>query len=325
MSVIESQATEQVHWSNLREAGTFKGILFLLWVYRIFGRTIFSIVLYPVMAYFFIFKGLARKASYEYLTHHHDTYPTAWKRKPGYIEVYKHLYAFGQAVLDKLLAWTKHIEETEFVLANEEVVESFRAKEAGQLIVGSHIGNLEYCRGFMQRYKNKVINALVYDQHSANFINAMQSLNPKSRIHIYQVDSLDIQTILKLKAKIDAGEWLFIAGDRVPLSGEQRTVPVSFLKKTANLPIGPYMLAKVLQCEVHLMFSYRTTNNKVRFEVVPFSEKVTLSRKDSNADLARYAQTFASEMERQLKSAPYQWFNFYPYWNKNDSNKLEEQ
>jgi predicted LPLAT superfamily acyltransferase len=307
MSNQISQDQQSEHWSTLKESGTFKGILFLLFVYRIFGRTIFSIVLYPVMAYFFIFKPLARSSSKQYLELHYQYFPEKWKKRPGYSDVFKHLYAFGQAILDKLLAWTNPISEEEFELADESVVEKFRSKEAGQLIIGSHIGNLEYCRGFMQRYKNKVINALVYDHHSANFINAMQSLNPESRINIYQVDALDIPEILKLKTKIDAGEWLFIAGDRVPLSGEQRTVEVSFLGKSANLPIGPYMLAKLLQCEVHLMFSYRKADKRVHFEVVPFAEKLVLPRKNADEGLKHYAQIFAREMEKQLVHAPYQW------------------
>ena len=304
-----------IHWANLKEAGTFKGILFLLWVHRIFGRTIFSIILIPVMAYFFCFVPVARRASREYLNLHFTAFPHCWKKSPGYFQVYLHLYAFGQAVLDKLLAWSLPMTENEFDIVDEEQLLNFMEKQNGQLIIGSHIGNLEYCRGFVQRYKEKTINVLVYDQHSANFVKAMLSLNEESRVNVFQVDTLDIPTILKLKTKVDAGEWIFIAGDRVPLSGEERTVPVSFLGKTASLPIGPYILAKVLQCEVQLMFSFRN-KGKVVFDLVPFSEKIVIPRKENGKKLQELAQKFASEMEKQLVKAPYQWFNFYPYWEK---------
>jgi predicted LPLAT superfamily acyltransferase len=73
------------------------------------------------------------------------------------------------------------------------------------------------------------------------------------------------------------------------------------------------MLAKVLQCEVQLMFSYRK-NGKVYFELVPFADQVTLARKDNNASLQAYAQQYASALERQAARVPFQWFNFYPYW-----------
>lgn len=301
------------HWASYKEAGTAHGLLFFAWLHKRFGRRVFSAVLYPVMSYFFVFKPVARRASLEYLRCHARAYPDQWQRVPGYRDVFAHMYAFGQSILDKSLAWSVEMDESEFEIANEDALAAFMQKDSGQLIIGSHFGNLEYCRGFVHRYKRKTINALVYDQHSANFVNVMQKLNPESRIHVYQVDALDIPLILQLKAKIDAGEWLFIAGDRIPLSGDARTTTVSFLGQAAQLPIGPYMLAKVLQCEVQLMFSYRM-RDKVYFELVPFAERVTLPRKGVDLAIQAYAQQYASELERQAARAPFQWFNFFPYW-----------
>ena len=83
--------------------------------------------------------------------------------------------------------------------------------------------------------------------------------------------------------------------------------------------IGPYMLAKVLQCEVQLMFSYRKAQ-KIYFELVPFAEQVTLPRKDGGAQLQAYAQQYASALEQQAARAPLQWFNFYPYWASSQSS-----
>lgn len=320
----KSSAVDPRHWGNLKESGTVRGILFLHWVHRVFGRGVFSVLLYPVTVYFFIFRPVARKASYDFLRTHARAYPEYWSRQPDFRDVLRHFYAFGQSVLDKALAWGVPMHESEFDIANEAQLADFMAKESGQLIIGSHLGNLEYCRGFVQRYKQKTINALVYDQHAANFVNVMQSLYPASRIHIYQVNDLDIPLILNLKAKIEAGEWLFIAGDRIPLSGEARTVPVTFLQREAQLPIGPYMLAKVLQCEVQLMFSYRR-HKKVYFELVPFAERITLPRKGSDAAVRVYAQQYATALERQCARAPLQWFNFYPYWSGAKAERQETE
>ena len=301
------------HWAGLKEAGTYQGLLLLLWVYKVFGRQVFNVALYFVMVYFYVFNPIARNSSKDYLATHYRAYPGCWGKRPRRRDVIRHMLAFGQSILDKCLAWTRTIEEDEFIIVNEPELRKLLEDSKGQLIIGSHLGNLEYCRGFVHRYKNKTINVLVYDQHSANFVNMMQRTSPDSRMHIYQVDGLDIPTILRLKEKIDRGEWLFIAGDRVPLSGEQRTVNVDFMGRVASFPIGPYMLAKVLRCNVKLMFSYRV-GDRVRFEMVPFSDQVVLQRKSSNSDLRRDAQQFAAELERQCVNAPFQWFNFYPYW-----------
>lgn len=311
----DSAGAKPQHWSRLREAGTYSGLKFLLLVHRLFGRKGFSLVLYGVALYFALFRPVARQASREFLTTHYKMHPSAWTRPPNLLHVVKHFYAFGQSVLDKLLGWVAPISAEEFAIANPEALSALLDDPQGQLIIGSHLGNLEYCRGFMQRYKSKPINVLLYDRHAANFVRMMQSHSPQSRVHVYQVDELDIPTLLKLREKIDAGEWLFIAGDRVPVTGDQRTTVVEFLGRPARLPIGPYMLAKTLQCKVKLMFSYRL-KSQVRFEVIAFSDGIDLPRNHREAAVQAYAQCFASELQRQCLDAPFQWFNFFPFWDQ---------
>ena len=312
-----SSPVVESHWSSLKEAGTLKGLLFLAWLQRTFGRRVYSVVLLPVSLYFCLFRHVARRASLDFLKTHYRSCPTQWRRQPGYWDVVLHFYCFGQAVLDKLLAWNISMSEDEFIIEDEKARDQLFEDNSGKLIIGSHLGNLEYCRGFVHRYKSRKINALVYDKNSAHFVEMMERHNPESRMSVYQVDELDISLILKLKAKVEAGEWLFIAGDRVPLSGDQRTVVVDFLGRPASFPIGPYMLAQALQCKVKLMFSYRE-KNKVKFAVRDFVEKVTLPRNDRMATIQRLAQHYADALAEQALQAPLQWFNFFPYWQDSE-------
>ncbi|MFC4701786.1 hypothetical protein ACFO4O_16665 [Glaciecola siphonariae] len=314
--------SEQAHWSQMQEAGTVAGMRFLYWLYRIFGRPVFSLVMYPVALYFVLFRAQQRNASLQYLRANHayqvasKYQPTCSKRKPNYISVLIHFKHFAEVILDKLLGWLIDIEESDFVLSNQALVNTLLNDSRGQLIVGSHFGNLEFCRGFMQRYKSKVINILLYDKHAGNFVKIMQKENADSRLNVFQVDEFDVTTIMMLKEKVAKGEWVFIAGDRVPLSGLERTVDVNFLGKPAPLPIGPYMLAKALACPMVYMFAYRdkTHNNKVFFDVTAVCDSLTLSRKNKLDDITKYAQLFADKLQQHSLRAPYQWFNFYNFW-----------
>jgi len=306
-----------VHWSSLKEAGTLFGLQFLRVIHWVFGRWLVSIMLLPTVAYFMLFRPSSRKSSQAYLQNHYAVYPEMWVQKPRLIDTAKHFYVFAQTVVDKLLSWFVDIDVDQFVIEHPERIEELMNDTRGQLIIGSHMGNLEYCRGFMQRYRSKVINILVHDKHSENYNTLMQQLNPDSRLNVFQVAEFDISTMLKVKAKIDAGEWVFIAGDRSPLSGQERTVSVQFLGKEAQLPIGPYMLAKGLACPVKLMFSYcdyTSKDQRVHFEVVSFAEKITLDRKEREQGLQQYAQSFATSLQAQCAKAPLQWFNFYDFW-----------
>lgn len=272
--------------------------------------------MYPVSAYFVVFRTLQRNASMEYLNNHYELVPDTWAGRPHYGHVFMHFKAFSEVILHKLLAWTIPIDESEFNLTSPETIERLMRDPRGQLIIGSHFGNLEYCRGFMQRYKNKTINILVYEKHAGNFVKIMEKQNSQSRLNVFQVDEFDIATMLTLQRKIAEGEWVFIAGDRVPLSGAQHTVTVEFMGKPARFPTGPYLLAKALGCPVKFMVAYRhkAVNNKIVFDVAEAADKLTLSRGSRQQDLQKYAQQFARKIEQHCKVAPYQWFNFYPFW-----------
>jgi len=307
------------HWSSMREAGTLFGLKFLRFVHQVFGRWLVSLCLLPTVLYFVLLRPASRQSSQAFLTRHYRQYPSFWSKKPGLWATCKHFYVFAETVVDKLLSWFVEIDVDQFIIEHPERIDDIMQDSRGQLIIGSHMGNLEYCRGFMHRYRDKVINILVHDKHSANYNTIMQQMNSESRLNVFQVDEFDIPTMLTIKSKIDAGEWVFIAGDRSPLSGGERTVPVEFLGATAHLPIGPYMLAKGLGCPVKMMFSYCdyfSSGKPVRFEIVPFAEQVTLDRKQRNEQLQRYAQRFADALQAQCSKAPYQWFNFYDFWGE---------
>lgn len=313
----DTNAQSTTHWSSIREAGTLFGLQFLRFVHRVFGRWLVSFCLLPTVAYFVLLRPNSRRSSQAFLAQHYRNYPEFWQKKPGLWATCKHFYVFAETVVDKLLSWFVEIDVDQFVIEHPERIDDIMQDSRGQLIIGSHTGNLEYCRGFMHRYRDKVINILVHDKHSVNYNTIMQQMNPDSRLNVFQVEEFDIPTMLKIKSKVDAGEWVFIAGDRSPLSGGERTVPVQFLGRTAHLPIGPYMLAKGLACPVKMMFSYcdyLSDGKPVHFEIVPFAEQVTLDRKQRIEQLEKYAQRFADALEAQCAKAPYQWFNFYDFW-----------
>jgi len=319
---------DEPHWSGIREAGTLSGLRFLWAIHRWFGRGAVSILLRPVVLYFVLFKAQARRGSKQFLHAHAKRYPELWPSPPGLRDQMRHFREFAENVVDKLMAWHLELDQNNFFVRDPAAHQRLLEDPRGQLIIGSHLGNIEYCRGFLHRYRSHKINVLLYDRHAKNYVEMMRRLNPDSRINVYQVDEFDIATILQFKEKIDAGEWLFIAGDRIPLSGVQRTVTVDFLGRGTQLPIGPYLLARALECPVKLMFAYKNycgRDKRLHFDIIEFAEQIRLPAKQRQQVLQHYAQQYASELENICREAPYQWFNFYEYWpsetNGNDEAK----
>lgn len=314
MSEVSIQKT--THWASIREAGTLFGLKLLWAVQHVFGRKALSAVLWPVAGYFVLFRKQTRQGSQQFLAKHYRYFPDFWARRPNLFNVAKHFKIFSEAVVDKLLSWRVEIDATKFHIVDENYLESALSNPVGRLVIGSHFGNLEYCRGFVHRYRDRTINILIHDAHTENYNSMMRMMNPESRLNIMQVSEFDIPAMLRIKNKIDNGEWIFIAGDRTPPSGNRRTANVDFLGETAAFPIGPYLLAQGLKCPVELIFSYcdYDEDSHITVDLKPFADKIILDRSNREEALQQYAQSYAAELERHCAAQPYQWFNFYDFW-----------
>ena len=161
------------------------GLKFLWLMHRIFGRGMVSVMLLPTVAYFLLFRPETRRSSKQFLLVHHQKYPQFWNHTPRLRNVARHFWEFAETVVDKLLSWFVDIDAEQFDIQDPEYIEQAMADPRGRLIIGSHFGNLEYCRGFVHRYRERVINILIHDKHSENYNTLMRQLNPESRVNIF--------------------------------------------------------------------------------------------------------------------------------------------
>ncbi len=301
------------HWASIGEAGALAGLQFMAWTYKLLGRVGFNIVLAPVMFYFLLRRPIARRASLEYLQRVKREYPDSLDGDPGLWLTFRHFLAFGRMLLDKYIALTGKPTSIDTRPQDAELVRSIVESGRGIVLVGSHFGSLEYSRGISRRHPDLVIHVLVYEEHAANFAQLIADAAPESRLNLIQVTDLDLDLALRLKERVENGEWLLIAGDRVPVGLSDNVCPAEFLGDEANFPIGPYVLGNLLHCPVYLMHCY-FESGMYRLRVELLEEEIKASRKDRQRNYEPQAQKFASALEAQVRKAPLQWFNFYDFW-----------
>ena len=301
------------HWAAIGEAGALAGLKFMAWVYRLLGRIGFNIVLAPVMFYFLLRRPIARRASLEYLRRVKREHPESLPGRPGLWMSFRHFLAFGRSLLDKYIALTGGPTRIDTREEDAELVQSIIDSGRGIVLVGSHFGSLEYSRGISGRHPELVINALIYDQHAANFAELISDAAPESRHNLIQVTDLDLDLALRLKERVANGEWLLIAGDRVPVGLSDNVCAAEFLGDEANFPVGPYVLGNLLHCPVYMMHCYFEAGI-YRLRVELLEEEIATARKDRQRNYEPQARKFAAALEAQVKKAPLQWFNFYDFW-----------
>lgn len=302
------------HWAKHREAGLLGGMRILIWIHNRAGRLAFGLALLPVMAYFFVRRGDARRASRGYLLRVRRRYPQALGKRPIAWLSFRQFMTFGQSILDKYLAWVQPPSGIAMDPEHERMLFDVVASGRGCMLIGSHFGNLEYSRGIAHRHPTLVINVLTYDRHAQKFAALLEQSEPESRMNLMQVTDLDLALALRLKDKVQHGEWVIIAGDRVPVSeGGNRVCDAEFFGEVAKFPVGPYVLASLLQCPVYLLHCFRDAD-RYRLVMEFFDEEIKLPRNTRQLAFETNAQKFATALERQVVQAPLQWFNFFDFW-----------
>jgi predicted LPLAT superfamily acyltransferase len=298
-------------WATLQEKGTFLGLFILALSYRLLGRRLCLIIGAPIVGYFYFTSPEQRRASQNFLQK--IAAHKKIEKKPGIAEGLKHYMRFFDATLDKFAAWTgrmdwKKIESTS--LANFKKIIS---TDKGGMLLVSHLGNMEFCRAVSSENNKHRIHVLLHSKNAQHFNRLLKTFSPDAKISVLEVSEVSPGTMIYLKERVDAGDWVVIAADRVPISANARVTHATFLGETAPFSQGPYVLAALLQCPVYTALAVKESGI-FKMYVDLFAEKVTLDRKTRDADIQRYAQQYAKYLEKYSLMYPYQWFNFFNFW-----------
>ena len=314
------------HWSDMQERGSELGIRILLNTYRALGHKAFSMMLTPVMAYFFVTGRTARTASMDYLTRLHKVAPEIFLTKPDSKLSFRHFLSFGYALADRFAAWLGHISLDQLDIQGKERVLEKLASGQGVVFLVSHLGNIELCRALANLSSGDQplpVNVLVHTKHAPAFNRIMEEVNPDSNIRLIQVDAIGPDTSIMLSEMIDRGEIVAIAADRVPVTGrdESTSVTARFLGQNARFPKGPFILSAILRCPVFTVFCTRQKDNRFLLDIEAFADPLLLPRKRRNEALTEYAQQYASRLEGVCQRSPLEWFNFFDFWQMSGVNK----
>ncbi len=309
------------HWANINEVSFVAGMRLLFAIYRVFGRWPFRVVLYPVLLWYVLTQPQARRASLDYLgrVRHYVPVPVGTKG------VLRHFASFAESILDKMLLWGGLFKIEQVAYRGAEQLDRLINDRRGALLICAHLGNLELCRVLARQHTNMRLTILVHTKHARAFNQMLATLDPASQLNLMQVTEMTPATAMLLSEKIADGEFVVIAGDRVPVSAQPRVAMADFLGAQAAFPVGPYVLASILQCPTYLLFSTQHDGRaEIFFELL--RESVKLPRKNRDDALRPLVTDYAQRLQHHCLRAPLQWFNFYDFWHlpvleKNDASR----
>jgi predicted LPLAT superfamily acyltransferase len=270
------------------------------------GRAGCLTLLAPAVLVFLLIGADQRRASRDFLARARGRRASLWT-------VYLHFMSFAARAVDSFRAWIGDIPPGAVLADTPEALARLMADRGGALLVVAHFGNVDLARALLDDATRARLTILVHTRHAVNYNRLLREFRPAAALNLIQVSEIGPETAIDLQQRIERGEWIVIAGDRTPVSGGAHASFVPFLGRDAAFSHGPWILAALLRCPVHLLFCVRVGGHW-RLTLEHFADSVVLGRKDRRERLSAHAAAYAKRLETRARAFPLQWYNFFDFW-----------
>jgi predicted LPLAT superfamily acyltransferase len=85
----------------------------------------------------------------------------------------------------------------------------------------------------------------------------------------------------------------------------------------AAFPLGPFRTAAMLRRPVFFMTGLYLGGNRYRIHFEPLADFTATPRDERDAAIRSAMQAYADRLTHYCRIAPYNWFNFFDFWQEN--------
>ncbi|MET0533222.1 MAG: acyltransferase [Steroidobacter sp.] len=292
-------------WISRPEAGSAFGYRLISTFAMLFGRAAARLVLYPITAFYLIRRGPERRAARKYLQ-------LALGREPSLWDVARQIHCFAAVTLDRVFLLSERFKRFDIQVFGLDAMRQQWAKKQGVLVFGSHLGSFEALRVLAEFRRDVQVRVVLDVAQNPTITTILNTLNPELARSIINARQDGAVTALAIKEALDQTALVTLLVDRAR-PGNQ-VVTANFLGRPAPFPTGPWQLAAALKVPVMLCFGLYRGGNRYDLHFELFDQAVRLERSDRQASLNAIIQRFADRLAHYARSAPYNWFNFYDFW-----------
>src|SRR5881392_2527498 len=301
--MTSAKALHAHRWTALPERGTPSSLRLIAWIAVHIGRRAARLLLYPITLYFVISARAGRRVSYEYLKRVRGCRPHWW-------HVFRHFHCFAATILDRVYLLRSEFEHFDVTLHEKEILHRQIESGKGCILLGSHFGSFEVLRTLGVTQQDLPLKVLMDIAHNENITRFLDALNPQIANTVIESNRPDV--LLRVKESLDAGFLIGAVGDRI--SSDGKTTQCQFLGATATFPAGPIVLAAVMHRPVVLFFCVYRGGDRYEIYFEQLADEIILDRDRRPEEIQRWMQRYANRLEYYTRLAPYNWFNFYPFW-----------
>jgi predicted LPLAT superfamily acyltransferase len=284
------------------------------WALRLFtaialglGRTVSRLILLPITAYFLLRRAPERRASRAYLAR-------VLGRTPSWLEVARHFHTFAGVTLDRVYFLTQTLRPFDTRMVGIEHLHRAMDLDRGVLLIGAHVGSFDALRAASTLRPDVTVRVVLDAEHSPVLSAILRQQNPEIAAGIINPRKDGTEVVLEIGAALQQGALVTMLADRGRPGNAM--VRVNFLGGLAEFPTAPWQIAAAVHVPIVLCAGLYRGGRRydLHFELV--TERLHIDRRQRQQQLQEVVQAFADRLATLVRLAPYNWFNFYDFWNE---------
>lgn len=302
-------------WSEQKELG---GMALMSLCLKVCPHFLLCLIAIPVSFFYWLFAPKQRRAVSLYLSR--------LGRKHG---SWRCFYAFSLTLIEKVEGWSGKCSYEDLVFFDDDLPRLRRRLREGKgaMLFVSHQGNAELMRGLASEGKTGLqkeveILSFVYFRGTKGFNKMLERINPKSMVHLVDAGNITVEVVEEVSRTVEHGGLVVIAGDRTSMHHAQRCFSFPFLGKEAKFPFGAFYLATLVGVPSYCVCFERVKDLgwKHHFEMHVWKNPgvSVSSRKERTESARKLCANFVFHLEAQCRRHPFQWGNFFDFWEERE-------
>jgi predicted LPLAT superfamily acyltransferase len=196
------------------------------------------------------------------------------------------------------------------------------AEGRGAFLLGAHIGSFEALHAIGESRPGMQVSMVMFPDNARMIHSVLQALAPDFKLGIIAIGRPG--STLAIRDALNANGLVGLLGDRsVAPDGSRATagagaLSIPFLGQPTVFSDGPLRLALVLKRKVIFMVGLYIGGRRydLRFEDLADFSNPPADVHEREALMHQALRNYVARLEALVREAPYNWFNFFDYWNE---------
>ncbi|MEZ5465830.1 MAG: acyltransferase [Lysobacteraceae bacterium] len=299
------------NWKERPEGGGRFAIWLIRSIAQYGGRFVSRLLLYPITLYFLLVRGPERRASRAFLDR-------VLQRPATLRDVARHIHCFASTILDRVFLLSGQFRRFDMRIHGLDILHAQMDKGRGVLLFGSHHGSFESLRVLSRERPDALVRVVMDRQQNPAITQLLEALSPEIATTVIDAAQDGSAITLAINDAMQQNALVGLLVDRARPGEAQQRVP--FLGEDAPFPNAPFLIAAALKSPVVLCFGLYRGGRRYDLHFELFADSVSIPRAQRYQQLAELQARYAGRLEHYVRLAPFNWFNFYDFWQSDEAD-----